>query len=322
VLERGEPLFIADAGGGARPRRVLVVPLRAGERTIGALAVEREADIPAEERAALEALGAYVGLGLENARLASRQRRFAEELAARVAEATRRLEETDRMKSDFVAIASHELRTPLTALKGFSELLETRDFARGEVRRMAGIMRGETERLTRIVSDFLDLSRLERGLTPALRRRPLDTEAAVAEALAIFNGSAGGAPRVDVECARPLPVLDADPDALDRVLRNLVSNAIKYSPPGSRVRVRVHPAAGGAAVQMEVEDEGDGIAVDDLARVFEPYYRAPDAMRAARGAGLGLAVVKSLVEAHGGSIRAERRDARGTRMTLLLPSVS
>ena len=111
-------------------------------------------------------------------------------------------------------------------------------------------------------------------------------------------------------------------DALDRVLRNLVSNAIKYSPPGSRVRVRIRPAAGGTAVQMEVEDEGDGIAVDDLARVFEPYYRAPDAMRAARGAGLGLAVVKSLVEAHGGSIRAERRDARGTRMTLLLPSVS
>jgi signal transduction histidine kinase len=73
---------------------------------------------------------------------------------------------------------------------------------------------------------------------------------------------------------------------------------------------------------MDVEDEGEGIAVEDLARVFEPYFRAPDALRTARGAGLGLAVVKSLVEAHGGSIRAERAAPRGTRMTLVMPAVS
>jgi two-component system, OmpR family, sensor histidine kinase KdpD len=320
VLESGEAWFAPDAGGGRRPRRVLVVPLRSGDRTLGALAVEREADIPAEERAALEALGAYIALGLDNAWLASRQRRFTEELAVKIAEATRRLAETDQMKSDFVAIASHELRTPLTALNGFSELLETRVFPADEVRRMAGIMRAETERLSRIVGDFLDLSRLERGLTPALRRRPLETETAVAEALAIF-ARGPGARRVDIDCVGPLPPLDADPDALDRVLRNLVSNAIKYSPVSSCVRVRVRPAARDGGVQIEVEDEGDGIALEDLARVFEPYYRAPDAMRAARGAGLGLAVVKSLVEAHGGTIHAARGEARGTRMTLVMPAV-
>jgi signal transduction histidine kinase len=320
VLDVGSPWFCPDAGGGRRPIRVVVVPLTAGGRTLGALAAEREADIGGEERTALEALGAHIGLALDNARLASRQRRFAEELAAKIAEATRRLAETDRLKSDFVAIASHELRTPLTALKGFSELLETRDYPAHETRRLAAIIRGETERLGRIVSDFLDLSRLERGLAPALRRRRLDTGAAVADALAIF-GRAGGH-RLEIDCDGPLPALDADPDALDRVLRNLVSNAIKYSPQGTCVRVRVRSAAGGAAIEMDVEDEGEGIAVEDLARVFEPYFRAPDALRTARGAGLGLAVVKSLVEAHGGSIRAERAAPRGTRMTLVMPAVS
>src|SRR5438093_2620319 len=186
VLARREPEFVTDAGTDARARRVVVVPLASDGETVGALAVERLGDVSREERDALVGFGAAVGLALDNARLAARQRRFAEELEHKVGEATARLGEMDRLKSGFVALASHELRTPLTALQGFSELLATRAFAPVEVRRLAEIMRGEIERLGRIVSDFLDLARLERGLAPAIRRAVLDPAPLIAAAVELF----------------------------------------------------------------------------------------------------------------------------------------
>ena len=319
VMAAGEPLFVSDTGGEARPRRALVVPLTAGGRTIGALALERHGDIPREEREAIAGLGAALGLALDNARLAARQRRFADDLERKVSEATARLAEMDRLKSELVALASHELRTPLTAIQGFSELLATRPFAAGEVRRVAEIVRAEAERLGRIVADFLDIARLERGLPLALRCAPLDPAPVIAEAVELFRRTRT-THRLELQLDSALPRIDADADALDRVLKNLISNALKYSPAGSCVHVRARPTPG--AVAVEVEDEGPGVAVDDLVRIFEPYYRAPSTARLERGTGLGLAVVKSLVEAHGGTIRAERAAGRGTRMTFVIPAVS
>jgi signal transduction histidine kinase len=226
----------------------------------------------------------------------------------------------DRMKSEFVAIASHELRTPLTALQGFSELLAMRRFAPPELARIAAIMRAETERLGRIVSDFLDLARLERGLAPPLRRARIDAAALVAEAVEVLQ-RARTTHQFEVDCAAELPPLDADPDALDRVVKNLVSNAVKYSPTGSRVRVTARARAVPPAVEITVEDEGPGIAEADRARIFEPYYRTAVGAKTAGGAGLGLAVVKSLIDAHGGTIRADNVTPHGTRMTLILPAV-
>jgi signal transduction histidine kinase len=265
-------------------------------------------------------LAAHIGLALENARLAARQRRFADELAEKVTAATRHVVEMDRMKSEFVAIASHELRTPLTALQGFSELLAMRTFAPGELARIGAIMRAETERLGRIVSDFLDLARLERGLAPPLRLTRVDAGVLVADAVEVLQ-RARTTHRFEVECATALPPLEADPDALDRVVKNLVSNAVKYSPPGSCVRVAARAHAEPPAVEITVEDEGPGIAAADRARIFEPYFRTAASARTAAGAGLGLAVVKSLIDAHGGSIRADSVEPHGTRMTLILPAV-
>jgi signal transduction histidine kinase len=321
VLATGAAAFVPDTGAGPRPRRVFVAPLVAGGATIGALALERVGEFGADERAALAALGAHIGLALENARLTARQRRFAEELEEKVASATRRLEELDRAKSSFVAVASHELRTPLTALHGFSELLALRRLPHDEVSRIAGIMRGEAKRLGRIVSDLLDLSRIERGLPLTLHRASLAVESIIATTAEVFRRGSGTHPVV-VEYAAGLPRVDADPDALERILINLISNAMKYSPPGRVVRVRARGVADGAAVEVEVEDEGVGIPAEALPRVFEPYYRAPGAADTARGTGIGLAVVKSLVEAHGGAVRVESAPRVGTRVVFSLPAVS
>ena len=318
VLAGAGAIFVADAGGGRRPRRVFATPLGAGAE--GVLVVEREGELGVDERAALEALGAHIGLVLANARLTARQRRFAEELEVKVACATRRLEELDHAKSSFVAVASHELRTPLTALQGFSELLAARRLPAEEVSRLAGIMHQEARRLGRIVNDLLDLARIERGLAPALHRTPVAVETLIAGVADVFRRGRATHPIV-VGYEAGLPRVDADRDALERILTNLVSNALKFSPPGRLVRIRARGAAHGGAVEVEVEDQGAGIPAESLARIFEPYYRAPEAAGTARGAGIGLAVVKSLVEAHGGSIRVESAHGVGTRVVFSMPVV-
>ena len=298
-----------------------MAPLSGRGGVVGALAVERAGDISADERRWLPVLAAHVSLALENARLTARQRRFADELAEKVTAATRHVVEMDRMKSEFVAIASHELRTPLTALQGFSELLVVRQFTPAELARIGAIMSAETERLGRIVSDFLDLARLERGLPPPLRLTRVDAAALIGDAVEVLR-RARTTHEFEVDCPEALPPLEADPDALDRVVKNLVSNAVKYSPAGSRVRVTARARSAARAVEITVEDEGPGIAETDRTRIFEPYYRTAAGARTAGGAGLGLAVVKSLIDAHGGTIRADNITPHGTRMTLVLPAVS
>jgi signal transduction histidine kinase len=318
VLETGQALYVADTGQGPGPRRTLVVPLLTRGQTIGVLALERARELNRSERAALGRLAAYLGLALENARLLSRQRRFTQELQDQVGAATRRLESLDRAKSAFVATVSHELRTPLTPLLGFGELLATRCYPTAEVQRLASIIWRETERLTRIVDDLLDLSRMERGVGPRLVPSVVAVGPSLASAVALFRrGRATHHLVVAVE--EPVPAIRADPDALDRILKNLVSNAIKYSPGGSQVTVGARAASG--QVEITVADEGRGIPASSLPRIFEPYYRAPDAADTARGVGLGLAVVKALVEAHGGTIRVESAAGKGTRVTFTLPAI-
>jgi len=317
VTRAGRAIFVADTGEHPRPCRVGAVPLIGASGPVGALVVEADA-LSAADRADLVTFGVYVGLGLEHARLVARQRRAAEELDAKVAEATRHLEEMDRAKSTFIAIVSHELRTPLTALLGFGELLATRDFQAGEVHRLAGIIHRETERLVRLVDDLVDLSRLERGGAPTLRRTRLCPERAIEGVAEIFRDAGA---RLVFECGAALPDVDADPDAVDRILKNLISNALKYSPPSASVRVAADQE-GLRRVRFTVEDRGPGIPPTALPHVFEPYYRAPGAAGAARGTGLGLAVVKALVEAHGGEVEVTSEVGFGTRISFTLAALS
>jgi signal transduction histidine kinase len=318
VATTGQPRFLPDLGGGSRVRRAMLAPIRGMDGVLGVLVVTREGEIGCAERATIAAFGAYIGLALENTRLAAARRRFAAELTDKIAAATRELTAIDRAKSAFVAIASHELRTPLTALRGFSELLAVRTFSTAEVQRFAQLMSGEAERLSRIVEDLLDLSRLEQGLTPQLRRTRVALAPAVVAATRIFDRP-DIAHRLEIDCPEGLPAGDADADALDRILKNLIANAIKYSPPGP---VRVSARARDAMIEFTVEDRGPGIAAEALPRLFEPYFRVPGGANAPRGTGLGLGVVRALVEAHGGTVRVESAREIGTRIRFTIPCVS
>jgi signal transduction histidine kinase len=318
VMADRQPRFLYDAGGGTRARRALAVPVHGRARVAGVLCASRAGEIDTGDRATLEALGAYAGLALENAELAEAQRRAAAELEAKIAAATRHLRELDAAKSAFVAVASHELRTPLTALAGFSELLSIRRFAPESVQHFAGVMRTETARLVRMIDDLLDLARLEQGHELALRRTAVDPRMAIRDAVAVFLGEGAAAPTIDIDCEADVPAVHADPDALDRVLKNLVSNARKYAPGPLRIRVRRR----GRAVEFAVEDQGPGIPPEALPHVFDPYYRAPATAGHVRGSGLGLAVVQALVHAHGGSIAVESATGAGTCVRVTIPSVS
>lgn len=319
VAAEGAPAFVRDVAGHGRPHRALVVPLHARGEVLGVLALERTGELGVGERETWAHLGAYLGLALENARLAARQRRFTAELAEKVETATRHLAAMDRAKSAFVAVASHELRTPLTALVGFSELLAARRFAPEEVQRLAHVLRAETERLARIVEDLLDVTRLEQGLAARVTPRAVAVMPALEAAVAVFQRVESGS-RIVVTCEEPLPPVWADPDALDRVVKNLVTNALKYAPAGTPVTVSARAVAGW--VEITVADEGPGIPREAQPHVFEPFYRAPPAANRAGGSGLGLAVVKALVETHGGTVRLDSEPGRGTRVTCVLRMAS
>jgi signal transduction histidine kinase len=315
-----DPRFLADEPLAPAPRRGLVLALESGAGIVGALAVEWPAVVDAAAPIAAREMAMHLAAGIENARLALRQRRFAIELEDKVAAATRRLRELDQAKSDFLSVVSHELRTPLTALQGFSELLLARDLPPAESRRCLRHLRAEAERLARIVGDLLDLSRIEAGLCGTLRREPVDVAELVRRNLELFEA---GHPqhRFVWRPETDALTISADPDSVDRILKNLLSNAAKYSPRGGRVVVSAGRRSG-LMVEIAVQDEGVGIPAEALPRIFDKYVRVPDRQtRMVRGLGLGLAVVKALCEAQGGSVGVESRPGQGSRFQVLLPAL-
>lgn len=225
----------------------------------------------------------------------------------------RRLEEVRR---DFVANASHELQTPLTILRGYGETLLEDDLPPALRRQFAErILRG-VERLQHLVDNLLDLSRLESGAWP-LRPRWVALAAAAHDAWEAVGGPAHPL-AFAVACPPPAAEAWADPDALGRILANVLTNAIRHTPAGGRIEVGSRRDAGG--IELWVRDTGSGIPAVHLPRIFERFYRVdPGRARAEGGSGLGLAIVRHLVEAHGGWVRAESVLGEGTTIRLWLP---
>ena len=226
----------------------------------------------------------------------------------------------DRMKSEFVSTASHELRTPLTSVHAALQLAlsGSGDRLAAEDRELLEISLANTERLVRLVNDLLDLSKLEAGRMPfdlsALPVVPLLEEATRGvHAITASRGAAIAAEPADASLH-----MAADHDQILRVLTNLLGNALKYSPAGSRVRLSARGTPDG--VEVAVEDEGPGIPAEQVDRLFHPFSRLGLHERDTHGGtGLGLAISRAIVDQHGGRIWWERAHPRGSRFVFVIP---
>ncbi|HSQ30801.1 MAG TPA: ATP-binding protein [Gemmatimonadaceae bacterium] len=229
---------------------------------------------------------------------------------------TRRRLET--IRRDFVANVSHELKTPLTVIGGFAETLRDRDLPDDDRLRFIGTIESNARRMQRIVDDLLDLSRYESGSwVPDIVSNDL-TGVVTDVFTAVQRAADAKGLSLTFEAQDGMRRVDADPTALRQILSNLVENAVRHTARGG-ITVRAEaPANGGATVS--VRDTGTGIPVEHLGRIFERFYRVDSGRgRGEGGTGLGLAIVRHLVEAHGGSVRAESVVGQGTTITVYFP---
>lgn len=235
-----------------------------------------------------------------------------------------RLEALDRSKSDIIGTVSHEMRTPLTSISGYVELVL--DGEGGDVpddaKDMLRVVDRNARRLQSLVADMLMMTRLDSGEPPA--REPSDIATLVAGAAASLRPYADAR---DVELAvggAPTATVDGDAGQLERVLTNVVENAVKFTPAGGTVTVDVHPATGPAgrpAVMVVVADTGMGIPADALPHVFDRFFRAANAQsEVVPGTGLGLAIVREIVQAHGGEVTVSSVLGEGTTFRIALPA--
>ena len=257
-------------------------------------------------------------------RTAQQRRARVEELETALVEASgtaEREKKANSAKSEFLASMSHELRTPLNAIIGFSDLITSRMFADDNERQVqyAEFVRDAGRHLLSLIDDMLDLAKIEAGRME-LQEREIDPYRLVEEAVAFVAARAATAGCIlRNEAAGNLPLLFADERALRQVLLNLLANAIKFTPAEGTIILSVDIARGGALV-FHVRDSGVGIAPEDLAKVFEKFGQGrKSALTGEKGTGLGLPIVKGLVEAHGGKIEMESAPGKGTCVTVTLP---
>ncbi len=225
-------------------------------------------------------------------------------------------EEMQRFKSQFVANLSHELRTPLTTLAGYAEMLATSQFPPPRVQEMSQAMFEDATRLGAMIDNLLDMSRLEAG-DKQMEREAFPVDRLLETMVQVY--AAQGKRNVVVTARRPLSEVYADREQVGRVLGNLIDNALRYSPEGSRVEVAAE--SHGGEVRISVKDKGIGISPEDQERVFDSFYRVEGARtNVLRGTGLGLAVSKQIVEAHGGRIWVESEPGKGSTFSFTLPA--
>ena len=251
------------------------------------------------------------------------QREAAEQEVARLAQADARaaaLEELSRMKSEFISVASHELRTPLTAVLGFAELLLGEVGDEDPRQAMLGHVHRGAVQMSHLLDSLLDASRIESGRM-TIRPADVDLEAFLPP---LIEAVGAPAPRraLSARVAPDARSVRADPEKLGQVLTNLLSNAVKYSPEGGEVRVSTRADAASGRVVIEVADQGIGIPPADLPTIFDRFRRVDsDATRTIRGTGLGLYIVRSLVELQGGTVEVESTVGRGSTFRVALPAV-
>ena len=231
-----------------------------------------------------------------------------------------RARELSRLKSDFVANVSHELKTPLALIRLFAETLELgRVPSEDKARQYHRIINKESRRLTQLINNILDFSRIEAG-RKEYRFQPGDVGAVVRDVIDAYRfpiEQQGFS--LELEIADDLPELQIDPEALSQALLNLVNNAIKYSHEDKRIRVGAR--RDGERVLVSVADSGIGIPRAEQKKIFEKFYRAESSLiHTTKGSGLGLALVRHIMEAHGGSVEVASQPGEGSTFTLVLPA--
>ncbi len=297
---------------------VIGVPIVMGTSLLGVavLGYRRVVALTGRRRRALLYLADQIGLAVERLRM----RAEIEAKTRQLEDARASLHRIEEAKSDLISVVSHELRTPLTAIKAYTEtLMDNSDNSTFPLhKKFLGIIDEECDRLSRMVNDVLDLSRMDSGKR-RLNAVPLSLARLVEEvAPTVEPGLKERRLTLQVHLDPDLPPIEADPDLLKQVLVNLIHNAVKFSPVDREVSVT------GAAVQdrirIVVADQGMGIPADQLARVFDRFYRVEaDGVERAGGTGLGLAIVKRVVELHGGTIQVESELGTGSRFVVDLP---
>ena len=317
VFETREPLIIKDyqtwEGGTAVGKQTglhacLAVPLVRSGQALGALGI-RSYDprvLYTEDDARMLGLfGDQAAAALTTVDAFSRQRQAVEQL-----------ERLNRAKSEFVSIVSHEFRTPLTGIQGFSEMMRDEDLTSEEMREYAGDINKDAQRLNRMINEMLDLDRMESGRMTIHPER-MDLNAVIAD---VADRVRPQAPNhtLALDLQPDLPQVQADRDRMTQVASNLLSNAVKYSPTGGRITMSTR--LDGDLLRLDVRDEGLGIPADALETIFERYSRVDSqATKDIQGTGLGLPIVRQIVQLHGGKVWAESELGRGSVFHVVLP---
>jgi signal transduction histidine kinase len=228
----------------------------------------------------------------------------------------REIEQLSKLRSEFVSIVSHEFRTPLTGIQGFSEMLRDDDLTMPEMREYAEDINKDARRLARLITDMLDLDRMESGRM-MLNSEPVDLNQIVTETAAQFRLGAADHP-IELDLDSGLHGLVGDADRLTQVVTNLLSNAIKYSPSGGAVEVRTERSDG--TVTLTVADHGMGIPTEQLEKIFDRYSRVETVeTRNIQGTGLGLPIVRQIVQLCEGKVWATSEAGRGSVFHVQLP---
>jgi two-component system sensor histidine kinase KdpD len=278
---------------------ISILPVSLGGVTVGSLGIHRETI----SDTALHAIANLAAIAVERAR--------AQELASR-AEAARQNQE---LKSTLLDAIAHEFNTPLTSIKAAASAMFDEDAA-GQME-LASIIEEETDRLSSLVTEAIQMARIEAGEV-RLQKQPQDVAGLVSAALRKLGLSLKDR-EVRVELPESLPTVLVDAELAGLAIRQLVSNALKYSDPESPILVRARAEEG--CVVISVKDHGPGIPERELARIFERFYRTADSSGRIPGTGMGLTIAREIAQAHGGKIWAESQVGQGSEFSLALPCV-
>ena len=284
---------------------VLLAPMTTSGRPIGVLLVVDgdNGDFDEADARFATLLGSRVASVIEASRARERERGLVQ-----------RLREADHTKSEFVSMLAHELKGPMTAIKGFGDILESRWQTLSDERRneTLKIISKETERLSRLVNDLLDISRLEAG-TLRYDFQPVDLREMV-DGIVETHPSLTLSHRIEARLDEKLPLVAGDPDRIRQVFINLLTNAVRYSPDDTSIDVSTEVVEDQTPpfVIVSVRDEGIGIAPEHKTRVFEKFAMLPKPAWITKGTGLGLYITKGIVEAHGGRLWVESEPGKGS----------